>query len=72
VVELLRRHHSTSVSPVVSDAGYSNRDWAQLYLKAQAPTGAVSARVRLQTVGSSAGVGSGSVFFDDASLFALP
>lgn len=63
---------STSISTAVSDAVYSNRDWAQLYLKAQAPTGAASARVRLQTVGSSAGAGSGSVFFDDASLFALP
>ena len=62
---------STSTSSTVSDAGYSNRDWSQLYLKATAPTGAVSARVRLQTVGSST-AGTGSVFFDDASLYLLP
>lgn len=63
---------SVSTSSSLSDSGYSNLDWSQLYLKALAPTGAVSAKVKLQTVGSSAGAGTGSVFFDDASLFELP
>ncbi len=62
----------TSVSPGETPQGYSTHGWTPLSLEARAPAGAVSAVVQLETAGNPATRAGGSVWFDNAVLYALP
>lgn len=62
----------TSVGQIETPSGYSTRDWSPVFLQAQAPSGATSAVVGLETVGSAGVGGRGSLWFDDAYFCRMP
>ena len=62
----------TSLSPGETPQGYSTHAWVPLGFEAQAPAGAVSAVVQLETIKDPAAQAGGSVWFDDAILYELP
>jgi poly(3-hydroxybutyrate) depolymerase len=62
----------SSASPAETPSGYSTHGWVPIAFEAQAPAGAVSATVRLETVAGAAAQATGSVWFDDAVLYEIP
>ncbi len=62
---------ASTPAETLGTSGYSTHGWYTVSMETAAPAGAARCRVRLETVGTG-GQATGSVFFDDAALYALP